>query len=117
MIRFKITADRFAEATTVLEYLAVCNASLETIMRVAPRFVVDEHDQYIVSVVLDEDGDIKSFKDVSVAMLVMSKITPKRFKEKLAQQFTEAAKAIVDPPKAGDSDKQSKAEHDEPPAG
>lgn len=100
MIKFKITPARFAEACNILDYLNASAGSVESVIRIAHRFVVDAEGEYIVKVVLDEDGDITTFENVEVALTEMTKVTPKRL-EKLTKEFTEAAKAIVNPPKEG----------------
>lgn len=100
MVKFKITPARFAEACSILDYLGASNGSREAVTRIAHRFVVDANDEYIVKVILDEDGDIKEFENGGEALLQMAKVTPKRL-EKLIHEFSEAARAIVNPPSAG----------------
>lgn len=100
MIRFKISADRMAEACNILEYLALTGGSIETSIRVAPRFMLGDSEEYIVKIVLDEDGDIASMDGLSDAFARMSAVTPKRL-EKLGKELTEAAKALISPLKGG----------------
>lgn len=96
MIKFKVTPDRFAEACNVIEYLNASAKNKDTIIRIAPRFIV-EKDEYIVKVTHDEDGDIENYEGLDEALLKMLAITPKRL-EKLIDEFSEAAKGIVNPP-------------------
>lgn len=100
MIKFKVTPDRFAEACNVIEYLNASAKARDTIIRIAPRFIVDEQGEYIVKVKLDGDGDIESFDGLDDAFAKMAAITPRRL-EKLVSEFSEAARAIVNPPNAG----------------
>jgi hypothetical protein len=97
VIKFKVTPARFAEACNVIEYQNASAKSRETIIRIAPRFVVDKDGEYIVKVTLDEDGDIEKFDGLDEAFMKMAAITPKRL-EKLVDEFCEAAKGIVNPP-------------------
>ena len=98
MIKFKITPVRFAEACNILEYLTATSdaPNRQTLIRIAPRFILNGDGEYLVKVILDEDGDIKEFENMNEAFLKMSGVTPKRL-EKLINEFTEAAKAIVNP--------------------
>ncbi len=98
MIKFLITPDRFAEACNVIEYLNASAKIRDTIIRIAPRFVVDTNGDYIVKVTLDDDGDIERYDGLEEAFGKMAAITPKRL-EKLVDEFSEAARAIVNPPK------------------
>jgi hypothetical protein len=100
VIKFKITPDRFAEACNVIEYLNASARVRDTIVRIAPRFIVDDAGEYIVKVNLDEEGDIASFEGYEPAFLKMAAITPRRL-EKLVGEFSEAARAIISPPKEG----------------
>lgn len=100
MIKFKISADRFAEACNTLEYLNITSGNKDTAIRILPRFVMNGDNDYIVKVSLDDDGDITGFENIQEALLKMAAITPRRA-EKLAVELMEAAKAIVNPPNAG----------------
>ena len=100
MVKFKITPERFAEACNIVEYLNVTAKVKETCIRVAPRFVLNDEGEYIITVNLDEDGDITGYENTEAAFLKMAGITPKRL-ERLMDEFSEAAKAIVNPPKEG----------------
>jgi hypothetical protein len=97
VIKFRVTPDRFAEACNIIEYLNASAKLKETAVRILPRFVVDEQDEYIVKVTLDGDGDIEKFEGLDEAFAKMAAITPKRL-EKLIDQLCEAAKGIVNPP-------------------
>jgi hypothetical protein len=77
---------------------------LNTIQLIAPRFMVDENDEYIINVILDNDGDIEKYENEDRAFSNMGKITPKRLR-KLVDEFTEAARSIVNPPSGRDSTK------------
>jgi hypothetical protein len=96
MVKFKITGARIAEACNVAEYLLLSAGNTEMVIRIAPRFVVDDNDEYIVKIILDEDGDIASYDGMSTAFERMAKVTPKRL-EKMAKEFSEAVKNIVNP--------------------
>lgn len=85
----------------MIEYVNTSAKNRDTIVRIAPRFIVDKEGEYIVKVTLDEDGDIQSFDGLDEAFAKMAAITPKRL-EKLVGEFCEAARAIVNPPSAGD---------------
>lgn len=101
MIKFKITPARFAEACSVLDYLgATSGRNKDSVMRIAHRFIVDKDGEYIVKIKLDEDGDIEGFENTEIALTQMMKVTPQRL-EKLINEFSEAARAIVNPPSAG----------------
>lgn len=115
-IKFKITPDRFAEACNVIEYLTVSAGDRDVAMRIAPRFIVDEAGEYVVKVKLDADGDIESMENLGDALLTMTGVTPKRL-EKLCNEFTEAAKAIVNPPNAGGSNGRMSTDTQKPPGG
>ena len=84
----------------ILEYLALTNGNIDTAIRVAPRFILGDDGEYMVTINLDEEGDIASMDGVSDALMKMTAVTPKRL-ERLANEFMEAAKAIVNPPSAG----------------
>lgn len=100
MIKFKVTPERFAEACSILDYIGATAKNHGVIIRIAPRFILDEKDEYIVKVICDEDGDIASLENNEIALLLMTKVTPKRL-EKLVNEFCEAAKAIVNPTNGG----------------
>lgn len=97
MIKFLITPERFAEACNVIEYLNASAKVRDTIVRIAPRFITNAEGEYLVTVNLDDDGDITSFDGLEEAFENMAAITPKRL-EKLIVEFSEAAKGIVNPP-------------------
>ena len=97
MIKFLITPERFAEACNVIEYLNASAKVRDTIVRIAPRFIVNADSEYLVKVNLDDDGDIASFEGYDEAFTKMAAITPKRL-ERLIVEFSEAARAIVNPP-------------------
>lgn len=96
MVKFKITPERFATVCNIIEYLNAQNREQNTIIRIAPRFVVGEDGEYIVTANLDDDGDIASYDNLPAAFEKMAGITPKRL-EKLIVEFAEAANAIVNP--------------------
>lgn len=100
MVKFLVTPERFATACNIIEYLNAQSKIKETIIRIAPRFVLGADGEYIVNVNLDADGDIESFDGLAAAFEKMAAITPKRL-EKLVDEFAEAAKGIVNPPKEG----------------
>lgn len=100
MIKFKVTSERFAEACNVIEYLNASARIPDTIVRIAPRFITNAEGEYLVKVNLDEDGDIASYEGMDAAFMQMAAITPKRL-EKLIKELSEAARAIVNPPKEG----------------
>ena len=102
MIKFKITPDRVAEACNVLQFLALQGKSIETAIRVLPRFVVDEKGEYVIKVKLDDEGDISEIENEAEAIVRISVLTPKRL-EKLAKELTEAVENIVNPPSGRDS--------------
>lgn len=116
MIKFRITPSRFAEACSILEYLAVMGGSRDTIINIAPRFILDQDGEYVVGVQYDADGDISGFENTKAALLAMASITPKRL-EKLSDEFREAAKTIVDPPKGGGSNEPTSTAAEQPPPG
>lgn len=96
MVKFKITPERFAEAASIIDYLNASAKNYEAIIRLAPRFVLGDDGEYIVKVVLDEDGDITGFDNFAEALQKMAGVTPKRL-EKLIDEFAAAAKNIVNP--------------------
>jgi hypothetical protein len=100
MIKFKISAERFADACTVTEYIGVVVGNLGQQMRVLPKMLVDDNDSYIVEIVHDSEGDISELKNMDLANEIMNKVSVKRF-EKLCKELTEASKNIVNPPKGG----------------
>jgi hypothetical protein len=97
VIKFLITPERFAEACNVIEYLNASAKNRDTIVRIAPRFILGDDGEYIVKVTHDEDGDIEAFDGTDEAFMKLAAITPKRL-EKLVGEFSEAARAIVNPP-------------------
>lgn len=96
MIKFKITPERLSIAATVPEYMGVVSGNVFYCMTLLPKLAVDHDGNYIVEVVLDNDGDILDLKNLDVANKIMEKITPKRL-ESLIPQLKEAVKNIVDP--------------------
>lgn len=117
MLKFKITPERFAEATNILEYLTLIGkGNHDLAYRIIPRFLLDENGEYMVSVKLDEDGDIQSFERYNEAMLKMTSVNPKRL-EKLASELVEAANAIVNPPNTVDSNGLMSTDTKKPPGG
>jgi len=116
MLKFSITSDRFAEACNILEYVSVQNGNKNIALSVIHRFLVDKDGEYVVKIILDEEGDIQKLENDTDARIMMTAITPQR-SEKLINQLVEAAKAIVNPPKGGDSNKPILAESEKPPAG
>ena len=101
MIKFKVTPTRFAEVCNIVEYITMAGGNLGTAARILPRFILDDSDEYVVKVVLDEDGDIKEYEGLNEAFNKLTAVTPKRL-EQLSKQLSEAAKAIVNPPNEGD---------------
>jgi hypothetical protein len=116
VIKFKITPSRFAEACNIIEYMNVQAGILETIVRIAPRFILDEAGEYLVKVNLDADGDIESLENIPQALAIMAGASPKRL-EKLRMEFMEAAKAIVGPPSGGGSNGPTVMDTKKPPPG
>lgn len=116
MIKFNITSERFAEACSILDYLGVTNGSKDAIVRIAHRFVTGKDGEFIVKVVYDEDGDIERFENTEIALLLLKQVTPKRL-ERLINEFSEAARQIVDPPKGGGLKEQSSTVTGQPPPG
>jgi hypothetical protein len=97
-VNFKITPERVAEACNIIEYINLTLKDKGTVMMVAPRFVLKNDGEYSMSVKYNEDGDIDAFEGYADTLMLMSSITPKRL-EKLIDEFSEAARAIVNPPK------------------
>lgn len=101
MLKFKISGERFAEAANTLEYLTITNGrNRDVAIRMLPRFLLDENNEYIVKIKLDDDGDILEFENQTDALMKMTVITPNRL-GKLADELMEAAKAIVNPQTGG----------------
>jgi hypothetical protein len=98
MLRFLISAERFAEACTVTEYIGVIIGNVGSQMAVLPKMLVDENGKYIVEIVHDAEGDILEARNMDVANKRLNSLSVTRF-EKLRKQLTEAAKNIVNPPK------------------
>ena len=99
MIKFVISGERIAECCNITDYLLLSVGNVETVARVIPRFVLNDKGEFIVKVVLDEDGDIAKFENMTDALMKISGVTPKRL-EKLTGEFMEAVKNIVNPPNA-----------------
>lgn len=116
MIKFKFTGERFAEACSVLEYIAVQNKNKKVAQAIVHRFVLDENGQYIVKPEYDEDGDLKSLQNENLALSKLMVVTPKRL-ERLIEQAMEAAQAIVNPPSGGDSNGLTSTATNKPPPG
>lgn len=116
MLKFKVTPERFAEACNILEYLAIQRSNRDVALRVLPRFLLNGDDDYIVTIVLDDDGDIERIENADAALLKMAAITPKR-SEKLIDQLMEAANNIVNPPKGVDSNTPTSTDTKKPPTG
>jgi subtilase family serine protease len=103
LLKFKITPERFAEAANIIEFLTLTgsNTSKDLAYRMLPRFLLDENGEYMVTVKLDEDGDIQELEKYNEALFTMIAVNPKRL-EKLALELVEAAKTIVNPPNTRD---------------
>lgn len=101
MVKFKFTPMRFAEACNILEYQMIIAGHRGTAMRIAHRFILNDGGEYIVTVKLDEEGDVEGYENVTEAMQRLGAVTPKRF-DKLLDEMVEAAKSIVNPPKGRD---------------
>ena len=106
MVRFKITSDRMLDALNIWDYIGLISGNLESCIRVAPRFLVDEKGEYVVAVELDEEGDIKSEKNLGKALAECGRITPRRM-EKLAKEMEAAAQNIVNPQNGRGSKRRS----------
>ena len=96
-VKFKITPQRVAEACGVVEYINLTLKDKGTVISVAPRFVVDDKGEYSMTVKYDDDGDIEAFEGHIETLMAMSQVTPKRL-EKLIDEFSEAARGVVNPP-------------------
>lgn len=96
-MKFVISAERFADACTVTEYLGVVVGNIASQMKVLPKMLVDDNGNYIIEVILDSDGDVTETKNIEIANGMMEKISVRRF-EKLRKELTEAARNIVNPP-------------------
>lgn len=99
-MKFKITPERVAEACGYIEYLNLLAKDRQTVFRVAPRFAVEKDGTYSMRVEYDEDGNISKFVGYEDAIVNMAMVTPKRL-EKLIDEFSEAAKNVVNPPNDG----------------
>lgn len=100
MVTFKITTDRLLEACNIWDYVGLSAGNLDTAIRIAPRFVVDETGEYLCKVILDDEGDIKDFDGIGAALAKCGLVTPRRM-QKLAKEMQEAANAIVNPQRGG----------------
>lgn len=87
-----------AEVCGIIEYLNLSAADKETVIRVAPRFVVNDKGEYMVQPIYDADGDIEKLEFFDETLVAMRQVTPKRL-EKLTKELSEAARAVVNPPK------------------
>jgi len=116
MIKVIITPARFALAANVMEYLAVSRGSKDVAIRLVPRFIMNGDNDYLVKVKLDEDGDIEGYENMDAAFDKLSKMNPARV-DKLAGELVEAAKAIVNPPSEGGSNKPTSTDTAKPPSG
>jgi hypothetical protein len=97
-VNFKITPERVAEACNIIEYINLTLKDKGTVISVAPRFVVKDDGEYSMTVKYDKDGGIEAFESYASTLMLMSSVTPKRL-EKLIDEFSEAARAIINPPK------------------
>lgn len=102
MVKFKISAERFQEVCTVPEYIGVLMGGVGSQMAALPKMLLDDNGNYIVKVIVDEDGDIKEYQNLSDANKRMddANISITRL-AKLGKELTEAARNIVNPPKGG----------------
>lgn len=116
MIKFKITTERCLEAASVPEYIGAITGNIGAQMKILPKFLINDDGEYLVQVVLDDDGDILECKNLNAAMDRMNSLTPARF-EKLRKEVAEAFKNIVNPPKGEGSKPRSSPESKQPPAG
>lgn len=116
MLKFKVTPERFTEVASILEYIAITQVNRDVALKLLPRFLLNDEGEYMVTVTLDDDGDITNMENINEAFMKMSAITPKRL-EKLAQELAEAAKAIVNPPNAGGSNGRTATDTPKPPGG
>jgi len=99
MLRFKISAERLAAVCTVPEYTAAIMGSVVAKMTMLPKFLLDEQgNDYVVSVVVDADGDITDYVDLDKAKARMNVITPKRL-QLLMDEMGAAMRDLVNPPK------------------
>lgn len=97
----KITGERAAEVCNILEYRLGLIGSFETVARILPRFAVNDSGEYIVTVKVNDDGEIEEYFGIEEALQKVSGITPNALK-KLVPQFTEAFRDIVNPPNGKD---------------
>jgi hypothetical protein len=98
VIKFKITPDRVAVACGYIEWMNLTMKDRNTVLRVAPRFAVNKDGEYEMQIEYDEDGDLKQFTGYEDTLLAMAQVTPKRL-EKLIDEFSEAARNVVNPQK------------------
>jgi hypothetical protein len=96
MIKFAISAERFAQACSLTEYIGVLVGNVGSQMSALPKMLVDDKGAYIVTVTLDDEGDIKELQNVDKAQAMMTSISIPRF-EKLRKEITQAARDIVNP--------------------
>lgn len=96
MKNLKITADRCAEVCNILEYRLGLIGNFDTITRILPRFAVDDNGEYIVSVTLNDDGEVEEYHNITEGLVRVSGITPNSLR-KLIPEFVEAFKNIVNP--------------------
>ena len=100
MVKLKITGTRIAEVCTIAEYLLLSSGNKAVVIRVAPRFVLNDEGEYIVKPIYTDDLDIDSFENHQEAFSKLLTISVKRM-DKLAIEFQEAIKQIVNPQSAG----------------
>lgn len=97
MKKVKITPERCAEVCNILEYRLGIIGNFETLSRILPRFAVDDSGEYIVSVTINDDGEIEEFQKIEEGLTRVAGITPNGLR-KLTPEFMEAFRGIVNPP-------------------
>jgi hypothetical protein len=110
---FVVTPERVSEACGYIEMISLISNDRVMAFRLAPRFAVEENDEYSMKIEYDDNGLISKiigFEDTAVSI---SQVTPKRL-EKFMDELCEAARNVVNPMKGKGSGGRTATEQPQP---
>lgn len=100
MIKFKITPERIQAVCSIPEYYGIMAKRQGSAMMIAPRLLVNEKGEYIMTAIYDEDGDVKEYQGLNEALQILAN-TPLVRLAAMMDELMKACIDIINPPSGG----------------
>lgn len=95
---FVVTPERVREACGYMELMNLMMNERSTAFRLAPRFAVEDTDEYSMTIEYDDNGLISKFVGYEDTLISIAQVNSNRL-EKFIDELCEAARNVVNPPK------------------